>query len=1076
MSTRLLLEGPNLTALLDQVAREHGKDARIVSAEKLRKGGVMGFFAQRWFEITVEVPDGGASGAGSGKGSAGQGAAGQGSDKGAAGQGAAGQGAAGQGAAGKGAAAQGSGSDSLDGLLAMADRADGAERTPVSADELAAAKAGEQAPAGPVAGSLPQGVSSDLTARRAPATAPNGLVSAESQALVAELAAARAAGLTEEQIAAAIALASNNSGLPAVTQAALAAHGVGERGAALGAAQAAVAQAGITQTATQAGVTRAGLAGLDAVQAAEAHAEAHRAAQAAAAAAYASGAGRIAVHSTPEPTTSTLGTGLTGAAPAGVAVAQTAAEFASQQTAVTAPAAPAPVTTTQALASAQLVATAQVADNALQAPVHAAPVLGYEEPGLAIAQLNIAGHPVTTAYGSAEAQRLAFGQADEVGRLATGPATTAAGEPITAGQHHDASQADGVGHFAPGAFAASQHAQQVIPQHTAQPVAAVLAAGQQVAASAEGFAQAGHAAGRTAAQAGVTPVVAAVAGSTTAPIAAQTTTGQTVAGHPAAGIAAAGHPTAAISTTPVAAAHATSVAAPAVVAAPQASALVAGPESALAHTTPATVAAHAQQGGAGRLQHVQHVDSPGYTAGAAWTPAETASMAELAAAKAGTAMAAIVADLAAEQGKPRTTVLHGAQAACLSRAPIAETAADAAEQARAAKAAKDKRAEELRAAEAAKSEEALAARESLALERAARAEAERAREVAEARLASMEADEAAARAEGRAAAEAAVAEAAPAPLLVPGAVTAKEIAEAVAQIMGGVKESGAETAAGTAATEAPATVQAEIPVQPTPKPKATTRTTRSSGSKAAVKPKTPKAKPAAASKKPAALPAPKPVPRRATMYTGRPRPACEVEVDLTGTPLPDQRTESPRPLRPLRTAGPAPAAPALPGQVLVVAGELEHALDVANAVCRDLRIDPSDVLVAGPTTSGHRRVASARHAAQVAAELHAAETPSVVVVQASVDEADGAQWAAEITRALGASAVWAVVDATRKSRDLARHVRELGDVVAMAVHGAAASADPTTVLELGLPIVAVDGKRMSSTGSAATALADLVAA
>ncbi|WP_425546875.1 hypothetical protein, partial [Actinosynnema pretiosum] len=228
----MLLEGPNLTALLDQVAREHGKDARIVSAEKLRKGGVMGFFAQRWFEITVEVPDGGASGEGSGKDSAGRGSAGQGS--------------AGQGAAGKG-----SGADSLDGLLALADREDGAERTPVSADELAAAKAGEQAQAAP-ASALPQGVSTDLTGRRAPGAAqaaPTGLVSAESQALIAELAAARAAGLTEEQVAAAIALASNNSGLPAVTQAALAEHGAaGECGAPLGAAQADVAQAVIAQT------------------------------------------------------------------------------------------------------------------------------------------------------------------------------------------------------------------------------------------------------------------------------------------------------------------------------------------------------------------------------------------------------------------------------------------------------------------------------------------------------------------------------------------------------------------------------------------------------------------------------------------------------------------------------------------------------------------------------------------------------------------------------------------------------------------------------------------------------------
>ncbi|SES39596.1 hypothetical protein [Actinokineospora terrae] len=57
MATRLLLEGPDLEALLDRVRTEHGADARIVSADRLRKGGVAGFFSKQWFEIGVEVPD-----------------------------------------------------------------------------------------------------------------------------------------------------------------------------------------------------------------------------------------------------------------------------------------------------------------------------------------------------------------------------------------------------------------------------------------------------------------------------------------------------------------------------------------------------------------------------------------------------------------------------------------------------------------------------------------------------------------------------------------------------------------------------------------------------------------------------------------------------------------------------------------------------------------------------------------------------------------------------------------------------------------------------------------------------------
>lgn len=53
---RLLLEGPDLETLLEQIRTEYGAEARIVQAEKVRRGGVGGFFARERFNIQVEVP------------------------------------------------------------------------------------------------------------------------------------------------------------------------------------------------------------------------------------------------------------------------------------------------------------------------------------------------------------------------------------------------------------------------------------------------------------------------------------------------------------------------------------------------------------------------------------------------------------------------------------------------------------------------------------------------------------------------------------------------------------------------------------------------------------------------------------------------------------------------------------------------------------------------------------------------------------------------------------------------------------------------------------------------------------
>ena len=57
MSQRLLLEGADLRELVTEIRNEFGPDARIVKAERVRTGGVGGFFRKEHFEVTVEVRD-----------------------------------------------------------------------------------------------------------------------------------------------------------------------------------------------------------------------------------------------------------------------------------------------------------------------------------------------------------------------------------------------------------------------------------------------------------------------------------------------------------------------------------------------------------------------------------------------------------------------------------------------------------------------------------------------------------------------------------------------------------------------------------------------------------------------------------------------------------------------------------------------------------------------------------------------------------------------------------------------------------------------------------------------------------
>jgi hypothetical protein len=158
----------------------------------------------------------------------------------------------------------------------------------------------------------------------------------------------------------------------------------------------------------------------------------------------------------------------------------------------------------------------------------------------------------------------------------------------------------------------------------------------------------------------------------------------------------------------------------------------------------------------------------------------------------------------------------------------------------------------------------------------------------------------------------------------------------------------------------------------------------------------------------------------------------------------------------------APAVPDAPGEILVLAGELVNALPIARQIVEQIGLEQTHLLLAGPSAAGtgihsSRVISGPSEAEKRAEKLQSAEAPWVVVLDAPVGSTD-TRWVRDTCEALGATAVWAVVDATRKTADTARHLGMLGEVEALVVHGVDVTSDPATVLGLDLPIVSLDGK------------------
>ena len=159
----------------------------------------------------------------------------------------------------------------------------------------------------------------------------------------------------------------------------------------------------------------------------------------------------------------------------------------------------------------------------------------------------------------------------------------------------------------------------------------------------------------------------------------------------------------------------------------------------------------------------------------------------------------------------------------------------------------------------------------------------------------------------------------------------------------------------------------------------------------------------------------------------------------------------------LRRLPKVPRATNRAGGVLVVVGPQSLALEVAREIARDLKLPVATAVVLATAQRGRADLPAKQviRSAAAAVERRTAwrrrRNLTIVAVDAPLTAA-GAATARTFLTALQPSATWGVVEATRKAHDVGRWARALGGVDALALTAVEETADPASVLALGIPV------------------------
>ena len=161
----------------------------------------------------------------------------------------------------------------------------------------------------------------------------------------------------------------------------------------------------------------------------------------------------------------------------------------------------------------------------------------------------------------------------------------------------------------------------------------------------------------------------------------------------------------------------------------------------------------------------------------------------------------------------------------------------------------------------------------------------------------------------------------------------------------------------------------------------------------------------------------------------------------------------------------APAVPKTTGSVVAIVGERGAAMELAREMAAEAGLDPDAITLATrrrvpARTPENLVITSSDDALEKRRSWRRRDRPSVVVVDTELSGEKPA-WAYHVLAALEPEATWGVVDATRKTEDVAAWINGLGGVDALAVNDIDATTSPASVLQLDVPVGRIDGRPAS---------------
>jgi hypothetical protein len=231
---------------------------------------------------------------------------------------------------------------------------------------------------------------------------------------------------------------------------------------------------------------------------------------------------------------------------------------------------------------------------------------------------------------------------------------------------------------------------------------------------------------------------------------------------------------------------------------------------------------------------------------------------------------------------------------------------------------------------------------------------------------------------------------------------------------------------------------------------------------------TPIAQPSIAQPEPAPVavheepePEPAPVPAVRTRITdhplahlGLPAPYIPVDpevVDLRATLTETLRERLPKTpvIRPSR------------GSIIAVVGEREEAEKLATELAREFGRPREEIILATQhvkVTTTNKVLGTVENAEDAQRSWSRRQRPTFVAIEAKPGGRDTA-WAEHVLTALEPIATFGVLDATRKAEDIAAWADALGGIDCLAVNNIEETVSPASVLQAGIPVERIDGRK-----------------